>query len=130
MSTVFSALDTTRSGLGVYRTWLNAVSDNIANMDTARRTSDAAFQARYIVAKADDGGGVHVDSIAFGSADGRVVNEPGNPLADSAGNVRYPDIDLSEQMVDLMVAQRGYQANLSVVDRVRDSYQQALQIGK
>jgi flagellar basal-body rod protein FlgC len=43
--------------------------------------------------------------------------------------VRYPDMDMGDQLTQLMVAQRGYQANLQVVDRARDSYLQALRIG-
>ena len=41
-----------------------------------------------------------------------------------------PDIDLSTQMTDLIMAQRGYQANAAVVDRAKDSYQAALEIGR
>ena len=130
MSGMFGAIDTARSGLGVYRQWLDAVGDNIANMSDVRRTSDAAFQARYMVPEPSEGGGAHIASVALGDATGKVVHEPTHPLADADGNVRYPDIDLGEQMVDLMIAQRGYQANLSVVDRVKDAYQQALQLGK
>ena len=63
-------------------------------------------------------------------ATGRVVNEPDNPLADKDGNVRYPDIDLGSQMGQLIMAQRGYQANLAVVDRAHDAYQAALQLGR
>ena len=38
--------------------------------------------------------------------------------------------DLSDQMVQLILAQRGYQSNLTVIERVKDAYQSALQIGK
>ena len=58
------------------------------------------------------------------------MSDPTNPLADQNGLVRRPDIDLNEQMTSLLVAQRGYQANLAVVERVRDAYQQALTLGK
>lgn len=130
MSAMFGAVDSARSGLGVYRRWLDAVGDNIANMNDVRRTQDAAFQARYLTVEPIEGGGARVSGVALGNAEGKVVHEPNHPLADAQGNVRYPDIDLGEQMVNLMVAQRGYQANLSVVDRVKDAYQQALQLGK
>jgi flagellar basal-body rod protein FlgC len=130
MSGMFGAVDNARSGLGVYRQWLDAVGDNIANMNDVRRTSDAAFQARYLAVDPLEGGGARVSRVVFGDAAGKVVHEPSHPLADADGNVRYPDIDLGEQMVNLMIAQRGYQANLSVVDRVKDAYEQALQLGK
>ena len=51
-------------------------------------------------------------------------------LADELGYVRVPDIDLGDQMTQLMIAQRGYQANLSVVKHAQDAYTSALQLGK
>ena len=76
-------------------------------------------------------GGVSVAGIELGgSPAGRLVNEPGNPLADADGNVRYPDMDLADQMTELLLAQRGYQANLAVVERAKEAYQQALGLGK
>ena len=44
--------------------------------------------------------------------------------------MKYPDIDLGEQMSQMMVAQRAYQANLTTIDRARDAYQAALELGK
>ncbi|GAA4362303.1 flagellar basal body rod protein FlgC [Paeniglutamicibacter cryotolerans] len=119
------------TALTVHRKWLDAVADNLANVNTATATSGDAFRARYIVARADASGqGVHVDGVEFGDAQGRIVHEPNHPLADADGNVRYPDIDMSEQMGALIMAQRGYQANAAVVDRAKETYQAALQIGR
>ena len=59
-----------------------------------------------------------------------IVSDPTNPLADANGMVRYPDIDLGEQMTQLMMAQRAYQANIAVVERAKDAYAQALELGK
>ncbi len=44
--------------------------------------------------------------------------------------MRYPDVDMSSQMTQLIMAQRGYQANAAVVDRAKETYQAALQIGR
>jgi flagellar basal-body rod protein FlgC len=130
MST-FNAIGVAGTGVTVYRKWLDAVSDNIANIDNVSRTSDNAFQARYVIAQeAADGNGAQVGGVALGSATGRLVYEPDHPLADTDGYVRYPDIDLGGQMAQMIMAQRAYQANLSVVDRARDSYQAAIQLGK
>lgn len=131
----FAAIGIAGSALGTYRKWLDAVSDNLANINTVRSTDEAAFQARYVVAQANDSqggdsGGVHVEGAAFGSAEGRLVYEPNHPLADADGNVRYPDIDMASQMTQLIMAQRGYQANASVVDRAKEMYTTALQIGR
>jgi flagellar basal-body rod protein FlgC len=130
---LFGALGIAGTGVTVYRKWLDAVSDNIANLNDATSTDQAAFQARYVIAQPagpEAGGGVQVGGIAYGSAAGRLVHEPDNPLADPDGMVRYPEIDLSSQMGQMIMAQRGYQANLAVVDRAHDAYEAALQLGR
>ena len=130
MST-FNAIGVAGTGVTVYRKWLDAVSDNIANIDNVTRTSEDAFQARYVVAQeAQDGNGAQVGGIAYGSAEGKLSYEPDYPIADSEGYVRRPDIDLGSQMAQMIMAQRAYQANLSVVDRARDSYTAAINLGK
>jgi flagellar basal-body rod protein FlgC len=130
---IFGAIGVAGTGVTVYRKWLDAVSDNVANMNNVSRTSDNAFQARYIMARSvGDGsgtGGAQVAGIALGSAQGRLVYEPEHPLADAQGYVRYPDIDLPSQMGQMIMAQRGYQANLAVVDRAKDAYEAALRLG-
>jgi flagellar basal-body rod protein FlgC len=74
------------------------------------------------------GGGVEVARIAFGDGEGNLRYEPGHPYANADGVVRYPDVDLGDQMTQMIVAQRGYQMNLAVIDRAREAYQQALRI--
>ena len=56
--------------------------------------------------------------------------QPDSPLADAQGYVRLPDIDLADQMSQLIMAQRGYQANLAVVERATAAYQQAIGLGR
>jgi flagellar basal-body rod protein FlgC len=135
MSGPFDSLGVASSGMTVMKTWIDALADNVANMNTARKTSEAAFQERFIVAKAKDygngpGQGVEVAQAAYGDPTGRLVYEPNNPLADKDGMVRYPDMSLSDQMTHLLVAQRGYQLNVSVFQQMRDAYTKALEIGK
>lgn len=126
----FGALGVSGSALQLFRAWMDSVGDNIANVNTIRGTNEDAFRARYVVAATKESGGVAVAGIELGSAEGRLVYQPDHPLADEDGMVRAPDVDLGDQMTQLMIAQRGYQANLAVVDRARDSYLQALRIGQ
>ena len=129
--TTFGAIGIAASGLTVHRKWLDAVSDNLSNVNTVRSTAEEAFQARYVVAREMQDGGVQVaGTVLSGDTEGRLVYEPGNPLADEDGNVRYPEIDMASQMTQLIMAQRGYQANAAVVDRAKEAYQAALRIGQ
>jgi flagellar basal-body rod protein FlgC len=134
---MFGAINTAGNGLHVYRTWIDAVSDNISNINDVAPTSQAAFQQRFVMAQAvrdgSNGGignGAAVAGVQYGDPQGRLVSDPTNPLADANGMVRYPDIDLGEQMTQLMMAQRAYQANIAVVERAKDAYAQALELGK
>lgn len=130
---LFGAMNIAGSGLVLHRKWMDAVSDNIANINTVRPSNENAFQARYIVAQTTNYGqpqGVQVAGVQFGDAEGRMVFQPDHPLADGEGYVRLPDIDMSDQMTQLMMAQRGYQANLAVVERAQAAYQQAIGLGR
>jgi flagellar basal-body rod protein FlgC len=130
----FDSLSIAGSGLVTHRKWLDAVSDNVANINDATSTSKPAFQERMVEAQAVDygsgEGGVAVSGVKFGSAAGRTVYEPGNPLADAQGYVKYPDIDLGDQMTQMIMAQRGYQANLQTINAATETYKAALQLGK
>ncbi|NKX53608.1 flagellar basal body rod protein FlgC [Arthrobacter mobilis] len=127
----FDAIGIAGTGLTLHRKWLDAVSDNLANANNATGTDGSAFQARYVLAREGEGNsGAYVAGAAWGDAAGRLVHEPDHPLADAEGYVRYPEIDMAEQMGHLILAQRGYQANAAVVDRAKATYEAALQIGR
>lgn len=126
----FDALRIANTSLGFHQTWLDALADNIANVNTARRTSESAFQAQMVVARSRPDGGVDVGGIALSDPQGRVVEDPDNALADADGNVRMPEVDLASQMSQLVMAQRGFQASVQVTKDAQDTYSSALQIGR
>ncbi|MEM8747399.1 MAG: flagellar basal body rod C-terminal domain-containing protein [Actinomycetota bacterium] len=133
MSTMFAAFANARTGMGAYKLWLDAISDNIANMDNITTTDQPAFQERFVVVESAEGpaegAGVRVTGTLFGDPNGVVAYEPNHPLADEEGMIRRPAVDLTEQMVFMQVAQRGYQANIRTFERAREAYEAALQIG-
>jgi flagellar basal-body rod protein FlgC len=128
---MFSTIGIAATGVAAHRAWLDAVSDNIANINDVTSTGSTAYQERFVaVREAADGKGVAVTGVDLGSGAGVEEYQPGHPLADANGMIRRPDIDLGTEMGDLIMAQRGYQANLSVVDRAHDAYLAAMQLGR
>lgn len=128
---MFGAMDTASSGVRLGRTWIDATSDNVANMNTVRPAGEEPFRAKLVVARARQGNdGVDVERITEKAGPPDVVYDPENPLADESGYVTRPKVDLTEEMTNIMMASRLYQANLSVMQQARDSYQQALRIGQ
>lgn len=134
MAGAFHSLSIAASGMDVYQSWLDAVADNVANINTIRATDQPAYQERFVITQAvEENGrpaGAVVTAAAFGSAEGRQVYNPLHPLADEEGMVLAPDMDLSDQMTHMLAAQRAYQANVSAFERARDAYARALEIGK
>ncbi len=130
----FDALGIASTGMTVNRKWIDAVSDNLSNLNTVRPMDEEAFRAKYVIATAagypTQTEGTRVAGVELGTAEGRVVYEPDHPLANEDGYVRYPEIDMSSQMTQLIMAQRAYQANAAVVERARSTYEQALTIGR
>lgn len=128
---MFGAMDTASTGVHLGRVWMDAVSDNIANLNTVRPAGEEPFRARLVVAQDRAGqAGVGVRGIAQKTGDPVVVYDPGNPLADDGGYVTRPQVDLTEEMTHMLVAQRLYQANLAMIQQARDTYTSALQIGQ
>lgn len=126
----FDMLRIANSSLGMHQTWLDALAHNISNANTMTRTSESAFQEQLVVASSRPGGGVDVDGIELGDAEGVLVYAPDHPLADEDGMVRGPAMDMSVQMTSLIQAQRGFQASVQVTKTAQDAYSSALQIGQ
>jgi flagellar basal-body rod protein FlgC len=126
----FDTLNIASSGLGFHQTWLDALGYNIANANTIRSTDEDAFQAHMIVAEAKPNGeGVDVAGIAVSDPEGTLVHDPDHPLADENGYVRAPAMDMSKQMTELVMAQRGFQASSQVTKYAQDTYNAAIAIG-
>ena len=126
----FDLLRIANTSLGMHQTWLDALANNIANVNTVTSTDENAFQAQMVNAQARADGGVDVASIELGDPAGRMTYAPDHPLADESGYVRTPDIDMGSQMSQLVMAQRGFQASVQITKNAQDTYNSALQIGR
>ena len=117
---MFESMQVSTSALMAYRTRMDIIARNIANMDTTRDAAGQANPYRRVQAMlapgsevtGSDSAGVHVQSIVEDMSPFRVVNDPGHPDADENGNVLYPNVDMQHEVVDAIMAQRAYEANI------------------
>lgn len=132
---VFAAIDVSRTGMGFNQYWLDTISHNVANVNTVTAPGTAPFRQRLVVAApngdqfAPTGSGVRVAGLVEDDGEAALIDGAGHPLADEEGRVQAPVVDLSSQLTDLIIAQRGYQANSRVVNSAREAYTSALRIG-
>lgn len=133
---MFDSISAAGTGLQTYHTWLDVIADNIANVNDTQAPNGTVFRTHYVQAQelgqgADGiGTGVQVASVTEDTNNGTVVYDPQNARADANGDVRRADVNLSEQMGDMIMAQRAFQANASVVDRAKSTYEAAINIGR
>lgn len=136
MSTTFSGIDIGRTGIGFAHYWMDTIGHNLANVNTVRATGDEPFRARLVVAQevgggvfADTGSGVAVRDVLADGGEPNWVYDPNHPLADDAGYVNMPVVDMAGQLTDLIIANRTYQANARMISGAREAYESALRIG-
>jgi flagellar basal-body rod protein FlgC len=132
---MFDVIGTAGTGLQTYHTWLDSIADNIANVNDVAPTSGHAFEQQYVQTTEIQGAngigaGVQVSSLTSDTGNGIEVQDPTNPLADANGYVLRANVDLSQQMGNMIMAQRAFQANAEVVTNAKQTYQSAIDIGK
>jgi flagellar basal-body rod protein FlgC len=137
---MIQAIDISTSALVAQRTRLNAISGNIANISTLKNEEGQAqpYQARFTVFQTDEtltsngAAGVKVASVEASDSEPLYRYQPDHPLAIQegkwAGYVAYPNINLNEQMVDALEANRSYEANIGVMEISKGLGRQTLSI--
>ena len=141
-----TALDIGASALTANRPTVNIISMNLANAKTTRTPEGGPYRRKTVLNAAVDVDdpfskhmqteldrqlkGVRVMHIGIDKRPFKNVYEPGHPDADEEGFVKYPDINVVEEMANLMTAQRGYEANVSTIDAIKTMYNKALEIGR
>lgn len=87
------------------------------------------FQVPVLETNGTDGAtGVHVAGVAEDKSDGQLVYDPGHPDADKNGYVKYPNVRITDEIVDMMDARRVYEANATVFQAAKGMLKQALNI--
>lgn len=147
MSQFFSGFRVSSSGMAAQRMRLNAISSNIANINTTRTPEGGAYRRKDVVFESMP------DAKTFGeiltSSDPRsdvqrvqvtdVLSDTRAPLrkyepehadADEEGYVSYPNINLMEEMTNMIQATRAYEANVSAMQAAKDIALTSLEIGR
>ncbi len=143
---LLSALSVSASGLTAQRTRAELLVENLANAETTRtpeggpyKRKDAIFSsaaqgspfsAEFQREMGSYSNGVEVSEVYTDQREPDKRFLPGHPDADASGYVAFPRINPAEDMVDLMAATRGFDANVSAMSAVKDMLQKSIDLLK
>lgn len=137
-----AAFQISASGMAVEKLRLDITAANIANMNNAAPSAAAAYQPLRVIGREIPltfaqqfgalyalGGGVDVASVTAQVVAPRMAYEPGHPFADANGFVAYPGVDHTAEMLNLNVALRAYEANVTALNAAKVMASRTLDIG-
>jgi flagellar basal-body rod protein FlgC len=141
-----TAMKISASGLSAQRTWMNVISSNLANANTTKTQSGKPYERRTTIvetaASVEDfdqildemsQGELQAVRVAEIVPDGRnfkEVYDPGHPDANQNGIVTMPNVSTVEEMANMVVASRSYEANLAALNNAKQMALRAIDIGK
>jgi len=140
----FRGLRISASGLTAERLRMDTISSNIVNAGTTRGKDGkpyvrkiAMFQENLKEAYNKSNGkvedklnGVKAVGIVDDESELIKVYNPSHPDADEEGFVTMPNVNISNEMVELIASSRAYEANVNAMNAQKSMFLKTLEIGK
>lgn len=138
-------MNITGSALTAERFRMDMILQNLANQNTTRTPDGGPYRRKQVIFQEREAafagtlrtarqqlspGGVRVAQIVESQADFIPVYDPTHPDANEEGYVLFPNVDSTEERVDLLAASNAYEANLTALGIVKSLALKALEIGK
>lgn len=139
----FNTMRISASGLSAERLRMDTIASNMANVETTRGADGQPYRRKVAVFQEnlqselnkngqyeDIPRGVKAVGVVDDPSPFKRVYDPTNPDADADGYVSMPNVNILNEMADMMVATRSYEANVSAIDAEKSMFSKALEIGK
>lgn len=142
MNSIFNILDISASGLTAERIRMDVIANNIANANTTLSVNGEPYKKKSVVlaSKTDssfstnlneniNNMGVKVIGIIDDTAPPKLKYDPSDPNADENGYVKFPNVNILNEMVDMISATRSYEANVTAVESTKSMVKKTLEMG-
>ena len=150
---IFRSMDISASALTTQRFRLDVIGQNLASATNTRTETGEPYRRRFIRVQERANvppnsfaaefrrrlgeasptsmlGGTRVTSVGEDPSAFRLVYDPGHPDAMEDGYVRYPNVDIEKEMADALVANRVFEANITMLNNFKSMAMRALDIGR
>ena len=144
---MFDALEVSASALTAERLRMDVTAENLANAQTTRGADGGPYRRKEVVLAERPGGasfgaalqgamaarngapgGVQVAAITEDQTPLKTVYDPSHPDADARGYVQMPNVEPVAEMVDLISAQRAYEANVTAMSAAKQMFAKTLEL--
>ena len=132
----FSSMQISATGLAAERLRMDTITANMANASTTRSADGSGAYVRKVAVFQEaldankEAAGVKAVKIENDKSPLRRVYDPTHPDADNTGYVTMPNVNVLNEMADMMVATRSYEANVDTFNALKSMFSKALEIGK
>lgn len=148
---IFSTMNIASTGITAQRLRMDVIANNIANANTTRTTDGEVFRRKRVILRPRNdklefrtrflpqalwsgiGEGVRAIKIEEDRSPSRMVYDPTHPDAIKTGTlkgyVKYPNVNIVTEMVDMISASRAYEANVTVIQNSSQMFMRGLEIG-
>ena len=143
---ILSGMRVSSSGMAAQRMRLNTIQSNIANVNTTRTPEGGPYRRKDVVfesmpdaksfgeilttAPQKDIERVQVTDIVSDRKAPMMKYEPDHPDANEEGYVAYPNINITEEMTNMIMATRAYEANVAAMNATKDMAMTSLELGR
>ncbi len=132
---LFNVFNISGSAMSAQSQRLNTVASNLANADSATSANGKPYKAKQVVFSAipsntPEASAVKVQKVVEDASPPRVVYDPKHPLADDKGYVTLPNVNVTEEMVNMISASRAYQNNVETMNAAKTMLLKTLTIGQ
>lgn len=141
---IFNSMQINASGLSLERLKMDTISTNIANVNTTRTEEGGPYLRKEVIFEEnlkkemdqlngrveDKSFGVKVIGIEENEDNLKMVYDPEHPDADEDGYVMMPNVNMVDEMIALINAQRSYEANITALNSSKSILKKALEISK
>jgi flagellar basal-body rod protein FlgC len=143
---LFSVLSVSASGMSAQRTRAELLVENMANSETTHTPEGGPYKRKDVVFSSEPQQspfgavfqtemtsgvtGVQASDIIEDPRPGDKRYVPGHPDADPEGYVTFPRVDPTADMVDLLGASRGFEANIAAMTAIKDMINHSIDLLK
>ncbi|MES1923791.1 flagellar basal body rod protein FlgC [Salinisphaera sp. T31B1] len=132
---MYSIFNTAGSAMSAQSQRMNVAASNMANADSVAGPDGEPYRAKQVMfeLQAEPGsaiGGVRVSDVIEDQSPLRSEYNPSHPLADDQGYIQMPNVNPTDEMINMISAARSYEASVEVLNTSKELMLRTLTLGQ